>query len=45
VPLEEAPALAREDPMVKTGWFAIEGAQWMLAKGDARFGRADVAAG
>ena len=38
MPLEQALAIAREDPMVRAGWFAIEGARWMLASGDARFG-------
>lgn len=42
VPLDEALAIAREDPMVKAGWFAIEGARWTLAKGDARFGHVAV---
>ena len=39
VPLEDALRLAREDPMVRAGRLAIEGARWMSASGTARFGR------
>ena len=42
LPLEEALAVARQDPMVLAGWFAIEGANWHLARGDAAFGREAV---
>jgi uncharacterized protein YciI len=42
LPLEEALAVARRDPMVLAGWFAIEGANWMLARGNARFGNTTV---
>ena len=44
LPLEEALAVARQDPMVVAGWFAIEGANWTLARGDASFGRAALEA-
>ena len=39
LPLEEALVVARRDPMVTAGWFAIEGAEWHLAQGAARFAR------
>jgi uncharacterized protein YciI len=39
VPLDEALALARADPMVRAGWLGIEGARWLTAEGAARFGR------
>jgi uncharacterized protein YciI len=42
LPLDEALAIANQDPMVRAGWFAIEGARWTLAKGSARFGRPGV---
>ena len=38
LPLEEALALARSDPMVLAGRLVIEGARWMTAEGTARFG-------
>jgi uncharacterized protein len=38
LPLEEALALARADPMVLAGRLVIEGARWMTAEGTARFG-------
>jgi uncharacterized protein YciI len=38
LPLEEALALARADPMVIAGRLVIEGARWMTAEGTARFG-------
>ncbi len=38
VPLDEALALAREDPMVRAGRLVIEGARWMTERGTARFG-------
>ena len=38
LPLEDALALARTDPMVQAGWFAVEGGTWNVATGDARFG-------
>ena len=38
LPLEEARALARADPMVVAGRLVIEGARWMTAEGTARFG-------
>jgi uncharacterized protein YciI len=41
LPLEEALALARADPMVQAGWLAIEGARWWTAEGAARFGKRD----
>jgi uncharacterized protein YciI len=39
LPLEEALALANEDPMVKARRLAVEGAHWITAAGAARFGR------
>jgi uncharacterized protein YciI len=42
LPLGEALVIANEDPMVRAGWFAIEGARWTLAKGRAWFGRPGV---
>jgi uncharacterized protein YciI len=38
VPLAEALELANADPMVRAGRLAIEGARWITAGGDARFG-------
>jgi uncharacterized protein YciI len=40
LPLDEALALAREDPMVRAGRLAIDGARWLSASGTARFGAA-----
>jgi uncharacterized protein len=40
VPLEEALALARADPMVRAGRLAVDGARWMTQSGTARFGAA-----
>ncbi|HTK46079.1 MAG TPA: YciI family protein [Patescibacteria group bacterium] len=42
LPLDEALAIANQDPMVRAGWFAIEGARWTLARGSAWFGRPAV---
>lgn len=39
VPLAEALELANADPMVRAGRLAIEGARWITAAGDARFGK------
>ena len=38
LPLEEALALARADPMVLAGRLVIEGARWLTAERTARFG-------
>ena len=38
VPLDEAIALASTDPMVRAGRLAVEGAHWITAAGNARFG-------
>ena len=38
VPLDEALALARADPMVRAGRLAIDGARWTTQAGTARFG-------
>ena len=38
VPLREALELSNADPMVRAGRLAIEGARWITAAGDARFG-------
>lgn len=38
LPLEEALAVARADPMVRAGRLAIEGARWTTAARTARFG-------
>jgi uncharacterized protein YciI len=38
VPLEQALALAREDPMVRAGRLEVHGATWMTQSGTARFG-------
>ena len=38
LPLDEALALARGDPMVIAGRLVIEGARWMTAEGTATFG-------
>ncbi|HET9456131.1 MAG TPA: YciI family protein [Candidatus Limnocylindrales bacterium] len=38
VPLEEALALARTDPMVRAGRLAVDGARWITAAGRVRFG-------
>jgi len=40
VPLEEALALARADPMVRAGRLGVHGARWMTQAGTARFQRA-----
>lgn len=37
LPLDEALAVARADPMVRAGRLAIEGARWMTTRGTARF--------
>ena len=39
LPLDEALALARADPMVRAGWLEVHGARWWTAEGTARFGR------
>ncbi len=39
VPLADALALARGDPMVVAGRLVVEGARWMTAEGTATFGR------
>lgn len=41
VPLDEALALARADPMVVAGRLAIDGGRWMTQAGSARFGGTD----
>jgi uncharacterized protein YciI len=41
VPLDEALRLANADPMVKAGRLAVEGARWITAAGNARFGRGE----
>lgn len=41
LPLEEALALARADPMVRARRLEIHGARWMSSEGTARFGRGD----
>jgi uncharacterized protein YciI len=38
LPLDEALALARADPMVRAGRLEIHGARWWTAEGTARFG-------
>jgi uncharacterized protein YciI len=38
LPLDEALALARADPMVRAGRLAVDGARWMTQAGTARFG-------
>jgi uncharacterized protein YciI len=38
LPLDEALALAREDPMVRAGRLEVHGARWWTAEGAARFG-------
>ena len=38
VPLDEALALARADPMVRAGRLAIDGARWLTPSGAASFG-------
>jgi uncharacterized protein YciI len=38
LPLEEALALARADPMVRAGRLAIDGGRWLTARATARFG-------
>jgi len=40
VPLDEALALARADPMVRAGRLEVKGARWWTAEGTARFGDA-----
>jgi uncharacterized protein YciI len=40
VPLAEALALARADPMVRARRLAVDGARWMTQSGTARFGSA-----
>jgi len=42
LPLDEALAIANQDPMVRAGWFAIEGARWTLARGTGWFGRPGI---
>lgn len=37
LPLNEALALAREDPMVRAGRLEVHGARWMTQAGTARF--------
>jgi uncharacterized protein len=39
LPLDDALALARADPMVRARRLAIDGARWMTQAGTARFGR------
>lgn len=39
LPLDEALAVARADPMVRAGRLAIHGARWMTAEDTAQFGR------
>jgi uncharacterized protein YciI len=41
LPLDDALALARQDPMVLAGRLVIEGARWLTAEGSARFGPED----
>jgi uncharacterized protein YciI len=41
VPLDEALAFARADPMVRAGRLAVDGAHWMTQAGTARFGVPD----
>jgi uncharacterized protein YciI len=38
LPLEEALALARADPMVRAGRLAIDGGRWLTGRATARFG-------
>jgi len=38
LPLDEALALARADPMVRAGRLAIDGGRWLTARATARFG-------
>lgn len=38
VPLEEALALARADPMVRARRLAVDGGRWLTQSGTARFG-------
>ena len=38
LPLAEALELANADPMVRAGRLAVDGARWITAAGDARFG-------
>ena len=38
LPLDEALALARADPMVRAGRLAIDGGRWLNARGTVRFG-------
>jgi hypothetical protein len=38
LPLDEALALARADPMVRAGRLEIQGARWWTAEGTTRFG-------
>jgi uncharacterized protein YciI len=38
LPLHEALALARADPMVRAGRLAVDGARWLTQEGTARFG-------
>jgi uncharacterized protein YciI len=38
LPLDEALALARDDPMVRAGRLEIHGARWWTAAGSVRFG-------
>ena len=37
LPLDEAVAIARADPMVRAGRLAIDGGRWLTARGTARF--------
>ena len=39
VPLDEALALARADPMVLAGRLEVQGARWLTAEGTATFGQ------
>ena len=41
LPLEDALALARADPMVLAGRLEVKGARWWTAEGAARFGGTD----
>jgi uncharacterized protein YciI len=38
LPLAEALRIANDDPMVRAGRLAVEGARWLTAPGDAAFG-------
>jgi uncharacterized protein YciI len=41
LPLDEALAVAREDPMVRAGRLEVHGARWMTQSDTARFGAVD----